>query len=248
MAGFLVADCTAKRKRLCVTSLPEEASAAVLDPYNGVTYPLAYEYSDPYVGITDAQQRLAAAQTPDDYQAVEQEIQMFLVNLQAMLNNLKDTTPANAPHDSDLALMQYYRVANTKVVVISFSEQAARIYDHGKLIHANLVTTGSPDLPSPPGIHCISSQQYHITFESPFPKGSPHYYNPTPVNYAMLYANYGYFLHDAWWRNSFGPSTNLPHYDPISGNTGTHGCINFPIADAAWLIGWVDMGTPVLVY
>jgi lipoprotein-anchoring transpeptidase ErfK/SrfK len=220
----------------------------VTDPYNGVTYPLAYEYSDPGVGYTDAVQRLAAAKTTDDYQLVEDEIQMYLTNIQAFLDNLNDKTPANKPHQTDLSLMQHYGVTNTKVIVISFSEQAARIYDHGKLVHSNLVTTGSPDLPTPPGIHCISSQQYHIIFKSPFPKTSPYYYKDTPINYAMLLANYGYFLHDAWWRNTFGPGTNLPHYDPISGNGGTHGCINFPLSDAAWVIGWVNLGTPVIVY
>lgn len=230
-------------------SLVDKANThTVFNPYDGVRYPLAYEYSDPGVGYRDAQQRLAAAKTADEYQLVEDEIQMYLANIQALLDNLNDKTPANKPHQTDLSLMQHYGVTNTKVVVISFSEQAARMYDHGKLVHANLVTTGSPDLPSPPGIHCIFSQQYHIIFKSPFPKGSPHYYKDTPVNYAMLYSNYGYFLHDGWWRHSFGPGTNLPHYDPISGNSGTHGCINFPLGDAAWLIGWVNLGTPVIVY
>ncbi|WIG59555.1 MAG: hypothetical protein OJF49_002302 [Ktedonobacterales bacterium] len=220
----------------------------VIDPANGVGYPLAYEYSDPAAGIGDAQQRLQQAQTVDDYQAVEQEIQMFITNLQAMLDNLNDKTPSNQPHQTDLSLMQHYGIASGKVVIVSLSEQQARIYDNGKLVHTNKVTTGAPDLPTPPGIHCVFYMMDHTKFISPYPKGSPHYYEPTPITWAMLYSDYGYYLHDAWWRSWFGKYSNLPHYDPISFNNGSHGCINFPLSDADWVYHWVQIGTPILVY
>ncbi|MFI5271951.1 MAG: L,D-transpeptidase [Ktedonobacterales bacterium] len=220
----------------------------VNDPANGLNYPLAYEYADQSVGIGDAESRLAQAQTLADYQAVDEEIQMYITNLRAMLQNLNDKTAVDQPHQTDMTLMQYYGVQSSKVIVVSLSEQQARIYDNGKLIHTNAVTTGAPDLPSPPGVHCIFNKLYHTKFISPYPKGSPEYYNPTPINYAMLYSDYGFYLHDAWWRAWFGKYSNLPHYDPISFNNGSHGCINFPLSDAAWVFGWVDLGTPVIVY
>jgi lipoprotein-anchoring transpeptidase ErfK/SrfK len=83
---------------------------------------------------------------------------------------------------------------------------------------------------------------------SPFPKGSQYYYNPTHINYGMVYSDYGYIVHDAWWRSWFGKYSNLPHYDPISFNNGSHGCVNVPLSDMAWLFQWASYGTPVLVY
>ncbi|HEX6800475.1 MAG TPA: L,D-transpeptidase [Ktedonobacterales bacterium] len=218
-------------------------------------YPLDYEYATDNNnggGILDLiDWRLPYAQTLSDYQAVDEEIQMFITNLTAMIQDNSDTTSWNKPHLTDITLMEHYGIYNTKVVVVSLAGQTARMYDNGKLVHADFVTTGAPDLPSPPGIHCVMSMQSPFTMKSPYPKSDPRYYNPTPVQYAMLYSNYGYFMHDAWWRDQqtgFGPGSNLPHYDPIAFNNGSHGCINFPSVDAAWLYNWVDIGTPVLVY
>lgn len=59
------------------------------------------------------------------------------------------------------------------------------------------------------------------------------------VQYWMpFYADYG--LHDASWRSSFGGPDYYYH--------GSHGCVNMPIPAAAWLYGWVDVGTPVFVH
>ena len=220
----------------------------VIDPANGIGYPQAYEYADQGGGIGDAEARLAQAQTLSDYQAVDAEIQMFTTNLQAMLQNLSDKTPSDHPHQTDISLMQHYGISSDRVVVVSLSEQQARMYDNGKLVHTNKVTTGAPDLPSPPGMHCVFDRASPFLLTSPYPKGDPRYYNPTHISYAMWYSNYGFIMHDAWWRAWFGKYSNLPHYDPIAFNNGSHGCINFPTSDAAWLFGWTVLGTPVIVY
>lgn len=224
-------------------------------PGYGANYPLDYEYGtydNNQAGIQDIlTYRLPYAQTLSDYQAVDEEIQMFITNLTAMIQDNNDNTPSDQAHLTDISLMEHYGVYNTKVVVVSLGEQWARMYDNGKLVHANKITSGAPDLPSPPGIHCVMTKQSPFTFISPYPKGNPDYYNPTPVQYAMLISNAGYFMHDAWWRylpDGFGKYTNLPHYDPIAFNTGSHGCINFPSGDTAWLYDWVSIGTPVIVY
>jgi hypothetical protein len=224
-------------------------------PGYGAYYPLDYEYAadnNNGGGILDLiDWRLPNARTLSDYQAVDEEIQMFITNLTAMLQDNNDQTPSDQTHLTDISLMEHYGIYSTKVVVVSLAEQWVRFYDNGKLVHANKVTTGAPDLPTPPGIHCVMTKQSPFTMTSPYPKGDPRYYNPTKVQYAMLYSNYGFFMHDAWWRtlpNGFGKYTNLPHYDPIAFNNGSHGCINFPSQDAAWLYNWVQIGTPVIVY
>ena len=219
-----------------------------VDPANGVAYPDAYEYAAPDVGIGDVEGRLQNAQSYSDYVTIDREIQMLQTNLQAMLDNLNDPTPADQPHKTDIRLMQHYGITSTRAIVVSLREQEARMYDNGKLVRAYKVTTGDPQLASPPGIHCVFQKVHDIKFISPDPPGSPNYYNPTPIHWGLLYSYYGYFLHDAWWRAWFGKYSNLPHYDPISFNNGSHGCINFPLSKMQWLYDWASIGTPVIVY
>ena len=219
-----------------------------LDPANGIAYPDAYEYADANTGIGDALDRLKRAQSADDFDAVDREILMFTTNIQAMLQNLSDATPANQPHQTDTTLLQHYGVQGTKVIVVSLREQVARFYDSGKLVKADNVTTGAPDLPSIAGIHCVLYKEQNTVFRSPDPPGSPHYYQPTPIHYALLYSYSGYEMHDAWWRNEFGLYTNLPHYDPAAFNGGSHGCVNFALSDSGWVYSWADIGTPMIVY
>jgi hypothetical protein len=237
----------------------EGQTKTIYDPYNGVSYADDYEYalqqpnaecSDCQVGIGDAEARLQNAQTLADYQVVDQEIQMFITNLQAMLQDIGDKTPANQTHREDINLLQHYGIMSGKVVVVSLFEQAARFYDNGKLVANMLVTTGNPDLPTPPGVHCAWGKMQNYQDKSPYPKGSPYYYNPTPIHYGLLYSDYGFFMHDAWWRTDFGGHNNLPHYDPIAFNSGSHGCINVPYSAYAqkWAFDWLDYGTPVIVY
>jgi lipoprotein-anchoring transpeptidase ErfK/SrfK len=221
-----------------------------IDPANGIGYPNAYEYADPNTGVGDATQRLPYAQTVDDYQAIDSEVLSMIANIQAMLTNLNDKTPSDQPHQTDKQLLGYYQIAPYRVVVVSLREQVARMYDNGNLVKMLKVTTGAPDLPSIPGMHCVLDKQTNTVFKSPDPPTSPHYYQPTPIHFAMYYSYYGYELHDAWWRSWFGKYSNLPHYDPSSFNGGSHGCINFNYynGDSEWLYNWVSIGTPVIVY
>ena len=115
--------------------------------YAGVLYktPNAYEYADDNlrydprdtVGIKDAQVRydqsayregfVTAAETTADYQAVEDEAQMFIHNLSADITNLSQMPKDNAArqawslqsHQTDLDLLSYYGLQNTKVIVVS---------------------------------------------------------------------------------------------------------------------------------
>ncbi len=59
------------------------------------------------------------------------------------------------------------------------------------------------------------------------------------VNYWMPF-NGGIGFHDATWRSSFGGT--------IYQYSGSHGCINMPLANAKKLYGYVSVGTYVVVY
>ncbi|HLI68492.1 MAG TPA: L,D-transpeptidase [Ktedonobacteraceae bacterium] len=223
------------------------------DSYNNTTYALGYEY-DSNTGIGGPlwlQEELSSDQTLADYQQTVEDLNMWLYNFQQMKADFTDKTPANQPHQADLNLLQHYGYMNERVVVVSLDEEELRAYDHGKLVNAFPVTTGQPDLPSPPGTWWIEGKKHPTVFKSTAPKGSPDWYPDTPITWAMQYHSNGYFLHEAWWRTEFGPGTNFPHQDPDGdpfAGQGSHGCVNMSTNDAGWLYGFVSLFTPVVIY
>jgi lipoprotein-anchoring transpeptidase ErfK/SrfK len=168
-----------------------------------------------------------------------------------------------------------------QVILVCKTEQKLYAYQDGKLVYSSLVETGRPNLPTPTGVFHIfykncsdkewlsnsynqgvhngncgehNGDGYVEQFTSPFPPGSPDYYYPTNINYAMEFADGGFFLHDAWWHCDFGPGSNVPHYTGgcpgwAGGHeeTGSHGCVGMPVSAAAWLYAWSHIGTTVIV-
>ena len=261
--------------------------------FAGVLYktPNAYEYADDNlryakqdtVGIQDAQIRFdqslyrenngydGPGDAVNDFTAVENEAQMFIHNLSAMITNLNQMPTNNAAriawsmtsHQSDVDLIDYYGLQNSRVIVVSLREQKVRLYQDGHMVvgsngkpDAFDVTTGSPDKPSVPGLHCalppLKGPPGGDIFKSADPKGSPFYYAPTPVHFSFSYSLYGYYIHDGWWRDGteMGYLTNLPHYDPLAFNGGSHGCINFHYAngDMGKVYAFSYPGIPIIVY
>jgi L,D-transpeptidase catalytic domain len=220
------------------------------DDFNNTNYSLGFEYGSNGIGDW-VQQEFNSAQTLADYQQTVEDLNMYLTNFQAMSTNTVDTTPYDQVHQTDLQLMQHYGFMYKKVVVVSLSEQAMRVYQNGKLVKAFLVTTGRPDKPSPPGTWWVEGKKSPTVFKATVPKSSPYWYPDTPINYAMQYHSDGYFVHDSWWRADYGPGTNFPHQDS-SGDSfssqGSHGCVNISRDNAAWLYKFVELYTTVLVY
>ncbi len=135
-----------------------------------------------------------------------------------------------------------------KHIVISLSRQHLDAYDNGANVISTDVTTGQPTLPTPLGTYSVIAKASPTTFYSPWPYGSPYYYPPTYVNYALEFQSAGYFIHDATWRSDFGPGTNVWHYDHLYGwETGSHGCVNLPLGVMARLYRWAPLGTTVQV-
>jgi hypothetical protein len=224
------------------------ANFSQVDPANGQTYPDAYEYSNPFQSAGVVRDEINSAHSISDYQQAYYDAFTLDTNLHALLDNLKDKTPHNQPHATDLTLLKTYHLQQGKVVVVSLREQTARFYQNGKMVFWSYVTTGGVDTPSVPGLNYAMVKLRHTVFTSPDPPDSPLWYAPTPINYAIEYALYGYFLHDAWWRAEFGPFTNLPHWDPAAFNGGSHGCVNFPLNEMGTVYDWTDVGTPIILY
>jgi lipoprotein-anchoring transpeptidase ErfK/SrfK len=138
-------------------------------------------------------------------------------------------------------------VVDYRHILVSLSQQKLWAYDGNHLILSSLVTTGNKELPTPTGVFHVLGKFHPFTFHSPWPKSSPFYYAPSKTEYAMLFKEGGYFIHDAPWRSVFGPGSNAAVGTPGQNFTGTHGCVNVPANIAQRLFGWVRIGTIVQV-
>ena len=194
---------------------------------------------------------LGWANTPQDFQSVVDDENNEFFNLHMLEADYSDKTPYNRPHATDFQMINHYHVSG-QIIVVSMVEQAMRVYQNGKLVKAFYVTTGRVERPSLPGYWTVQDRKSPDVFKSTDPKGSTYWYPDTPIQYAILYHWGGFFLHDAWWRQDFGPGTQFPHTD--SGGTGfwnfdgSHGCINMQTQDAAWLYANTNWNTNILVY
>lgn len=219
------------------------------DSYDGVTYHLGYEYT----GVVNypAQGLVGSASTIADYQYAIGQLNGWLTNFQAYQTNFNDKTPYNQVHATDTQLLQHYGYTSGKVIVISFSEQALRVYQDGKLVNAFQVVTGMPDHPSLPGTWWIESRQTNVPFTSGKQPNQDGYYPPTNVPIAMLYHSGGYFIHESWWRTRYGPDKQFPHPIDPGGTSfsqkGSHGCVNMSHADVLWLYNFSQVNTTKII-
>ncbi len=135
-----------------------------------------------------------------------------------------------------------------KEILVSLSRQWMWVYQNGVVVYNSAVMTGRPALATPTGTYHVFLKLHPTTFYSSWPYGSPYWYPPTFINYALEWRAGGFFLHDSWWHSVYGPGTNGWHYDPQFGwQWGTHGCIAMPLSAAAWLYNWAPIGTLVQV-
>ena len=220
------------------------------DSYNGQSYPLNVSYLTNGIEF-DLGDDLANATSVQDLTQVINQAHNALFNLHMMEADYNDKTPYDQVHATDLQLIKHYQLTG-QIIIVSLAEQAMRLYQNGKLVRAFLVTTGRPERPSLPGLWSIQARLSPTIFKSSDPRGSPYWYPDTFIHYAMLYHAGGYFIHDAWWRDTYGPGTQFPHADAsgdqaFAGN-GSHGCINLPEGQAAWLYGHTDLNTSIVVY
>jgi hypothetical protein len=240
-----------------ITALDREANTwgkahAYHDKFDGNNYMYTAGYTLPGIGFW-LNRELGWAWQPSDYQAVVDEENNEFFDLHMLEQDYSDKTPYNKVHATDLLMMQHNpSLQHGMVLMISEVEQAMRVYKDGKLIRAFYVTTGRVERPALPGVWTVQDRKSPDQFKSTDPPGSPFWYPPTPIQYAILYHWGGFFVHDAWWRVNFGPGTQFPHYDvggdeSFAGN-GSHGCVNMQSNDAAWVFANTDWNTQIAMY
>lgn len=150
------------------------------------------------------------------------------------------TTPASAtlpagpdPHSGTPAM-------DGKVILVSIGQQWLWAYADHQLVYRTAVTTGQPDLPTPPGTYPVVFHREDMLFTT--------YSPPEHVNYGLYFLDDGFYIHDAPWRQQFGPGTNLPHQGPDgTASTGSHGCVEVSTPAGAWLYQWAEDHTTMIV-
>ena len=138
---------------------------------------------------------------------------------------------------------EYNRVTTLDVgryIEINLSTQQLWVYQDSQVIYSSPITSGATGrgFPTVTGLFSIYSKSTNIWLDG---RAYGENYNyRVLVDYWMPFHG-GFGLHDAWrWRTSFGGSDY--YYN------GSHGCVNLPLATAAFIYNWADVGTPVWVH
>jgi lipoprotein-anchoring transpeptidase ErfK/SrfK len=133
------------------------------------------------------------------------------------------------------------RSASQRAVVVRLASQTLTAYLNGRSVLRTPVTTGRPALPTPVGKYAVQYRASPYTFVSPWPPGSPYYYPPTAVTWAMYFYDND-FLHDdpAEPSSAYGAGSE---YGPYA----SHGCVHVPHSVMAWLFNWLPIGATVIV-
>jgi L,D-transpeptidase catalytic domain len=221
------------------------------DSYDGKDYAPDSEYMSQGIGsIIDAD--LAGSSSTEDFNGVTTEAQNALFNLHLLEMDSQDNTAYNKSHATDKQALDHYNLNHKQVLMISLAGQSMRLYQNGQLQRSFQVVTGSPLRPSLPGVWSVLDRKSPTVFISKDPKGSPFWFAPTPISYAILYHYGGDYLHDASWRGTFGAGSQYPHQD-TTGNTpynydGSHGCINMMESDMAWVYTHTNWQTEIVIY
>lgn len=122
-------------------------------------------------------------------------------------------------------------------IEINLSSQQLWAYQNGQVVYSSPITSGGTGngFPTVTGQFAIYAKE-----RNRYLNGAPYGYNYNVfVQYWMpFYLGFG--LHDASWRNNFGGQDY--YWD------GSHGCVNMPLAAAAFIYDWAPIGTPVWVH
>lgn len=108
-----------------------------------------------------------------------------------------------------------------------------RLINNGKTQLYTPVVTGNPNkgMATPPGIFKINKMMRNVTLRGPG--------YASPVQYWMPF-NGSIGIHDSYWQAAYGGTRYLYF--------GSHGCVNTPLKNVAYLYKNISVGTPVIVH
>jgi len=119
-----------------------------------------------------------------------------------------------------------------KWIDINLSSYTLTAFEGQTPVYSTYIVDGAAEYPTVRGSFAVYSKLDSQTMRGFNTDGSEYLTEDVPY---VMYFYSDFAIHGAYWRSSFGYS-------------GSHGCINAPVGDAAWLYSWADYGTPVEVH
>ncbi len=119
-----------------------------------------------------------------------------------------------------------------KYIVVNLSDQWLYAYEGKTMVYDAPVSTGRDGMNTPTGSYAIYAKLKRQTMDGV--TDGEYWVVPNVPN--VMYINGGVALHGTYWHNRFGTGARI-----------SHGCVNLPLDDAAWLYEWAPMGTSVRV-
>lgn len=120
-----------------------------------------------------------------------------------------------------------------KYIEVDISDQKLYAYKAGRKVKEFYVSTGVYKYPTPIGDFSVRTKSGSVRMKHSYGPNHPDNYDIAGVPNTM-YFNPPFALHGAYWHHNFG-------------HRMSHGCINLPLAEAAWLYGWSEIGDKVFV-
>ena len=131
--------------------------------------------------------------------------------------------------------LAYWAAPGEKWIDVNLSSRMMTAYEGATPVRGPIrVLPGSPRTPTVTGQYKVYLKYPVQTMRGNNTDGSR--YEVKDVK-SVLYFTGSYAIHGAYWRTpeDFAAGTNL-----------SHGCVNTPDADAAWIYNWAPIGTPVV--
>lgn len=167
-----------------------------------------------------------------------------LVNLQNSILNGEVVTREPAYYAGGTAAAHSGQDWGNTYAEVDMSAQHMWYVQNGQVVLETDVVTGEP-IPSkitPEGVYSLMWKQPNSVLVGDInpDTGEPAY--RTKVKYWMQVTSSGVGFHDAIWQTAFGGTLyQIP-------GTGSHGCINMPLDQAAALFNMIEPGTPVIFH
>lgn len=118
-------------------------------------------------------------------------------------------------------------------VIVDESTQSLKLYEDNEVVLESPVVSGKTGHETNKGKHKVLNKELNRTLVG---EGGSY---RSFVNYWMRFDNDQEGLHDATWRNTFGPA--------VSRDNGSHGCVNLPLDIAAQLYDELELGDTVII-
>lgn len=119
-----------------------------------------------------------------------------------------------------------------KKIIVNLSQQRLYAYEHGRVEHTFLISSGTYRFPTPELETTVLEKIPVKRYRWSYGPGNPNNYDLPNVEYNLRI--YGpFYIHGAYWHNNFGYRMS-------------HGCINVDEPDAEWVYHWAEVGTPVV--